>query len=75
MIKAKGQKEKDVPTSGGMIGGGKNKNYYTLPYVWIYNKSLEQIRSFGSEFGLSPSARTRIKVSEIDDAEDDLFTR
>jgi len=75
MIKAKGQKEKDVPTSGGMIGGSKSKAYFTLPYVWIYNKSLEQIRSFGSEFGLSPSARTRIKVSDIDDTEDDLFTR
>jgi len=47
----------------------------TSPYVWIYNKALEQIRSFGSEFGLSPSSRTRIKVVKPDEDEDDLFTK
>ena len=73
-LKEAGLKEKDTPTMGGMISGGKGKGYYTLPYVWIYNKSLEQIRSFGSEFGLSPSSRTRIKVSDLDDGDDDLFT-
>lgn len=75
-IKAAGKKESETPTSGGMIGGGKNnKNYYTLPYVWIYNKSLEQIRSFGAEFGLSPSGRTRLKAADFDDDNDDDLTK
>lgn len=73
-IKDAGGKESLTPTMGGMITGGKGKTYSTLPYVWIFNKSLEQIRSFGSEFGLSPSSRTKIKVPDNDDPHEDLFT-
>ena len=77
---AKGIKPSEQPMMGGMISSVKAKNekgefkstgkFNTLPYVWIYNKCLEQLRSFGAEFGLSPSSRTRIKV---DDTEDDDY--
>jgi phage terminase small subunit len=88
-FKEKGVKESEFPTKAGIILGGetyevvkkdgtKHKNrkaYSTTPYIWIYNKCLEQIRSFGAEFGLSPSSRTRIKVSDLDDDDEDLLTR
>jgi P27 family predicted phage terminase small subunit len=75
-IKTQNLKESEVPTTGGMVDQAETKKgYTTLPAVWIYNKSLEQIRSFGSEFGLSPSSRTRIKTSDLDDGDDDLLTR
>jgi P27 family predicted phage terminase small subunit len=30
------------------------------PYVAIANRAMEQIRTFGAEFGLSPASRTRL---------------
>ena len=85
MIREAGKKRSEVPTHGGLISGGelvKDKDgkerrtgYKTRPYVWVYNKSLEQIRSFGAEFGLSPSTRTRIRTADLEDADDDLFTK
>jgi P27 family predicted phage terminase small subunit len=44
----------------------------TNPYIWVINKCIEQLRSLGSEFGLTPSSRTKIKV-EKDDPGDDFF--
>ena len=61
--------------AGGMITKTPAGAWQTSPYVWIYNKSLEQIRSFGSEFGLSPSSRTKIKVVKPDTEDDDIFTQ
>ena len=73
-VKAKGLKPGEHPMMGGMISKGEGKGKFnTLPYVWIYNKCLEQLRSFGSEFGLSPSSRTRIKVEDLED-DDYLLT-
>jgi P27 family predicted phage terminase small subunit len=82
-VKQEGIREIDHPMMGGMISGQKKFNkdgkavstgkYNTLPYVWIYNKCLEQLRSFGAEFGLSPSSRTRIKVDDLED-DDYLLT-
>ena len=82
-VKSKGIKSSDHPMMGGMIAGVKildkdgkaisTGKYNTLPYVWIYNKCLEQLRSFGAEFGLSPSSRTRIKVEDTED-DDYLLT-
>lgn len=39
------------------------------PYLAIYNRAAEQVRQFGAEFGLSPSARVRLKGV----AQGDLF--
>jgi P27 family predicted phage terminase small subunit len=33
------------------------------PYVAIRDRALDQIRTFGSEFGMSPSARSRVKTT------------
>ena len=75
-IKEQGKKESEVATTGGMISATESKKgFATLPTIWIYNKSLEQIRSFGAELGLSPSTRTRIKTPEFEDADEDLFTK
>lgn len=35
-------------------------------WVRIQDKALEQIRAFCTEFGLSPAARTRIQVSDVE---------
>ena len=34
------------------------------PWNWIANRSLKQMESFFSEFGLSPAARTRIEIDK-----------
>ena len=70
MIKAGRKRNEDA---GGMITKTPTGAFQTVPYVWIYNKSLEQIRSFGSEFGLSPSSRTKIRVVKSDAEKDDNF--
>ena len=46
----------------------------TNPFIWIINKCIEQLRSLGSEFGLTPSSRTRIKVNRDYDDDEDFFT-
>ena len=71
MIKEGHKKNK---SSGGLIMQTSTGAWQTTPMVWIYNKALEQIRSFGSEFGLSPSSRTKIKVVKPDKGEDHNFT-
>jgi len=38
-------------------------NVITSPYLWVSNKAFEQMRKIGAELGLSPSARSRIKVN------------
>lgn len=40
-------------------------NGYLMPSPWlaICNKAIEQLRAFASEFGLTPSSRTRIHVA------------
>ena len=38
-------------------------NVTTSPYLWVANRSFEQMRKIGELLGLSPSARSRIKVN------------
>ena len=49
----------------------KSPSGYPLqsPYLAIFNRAVEQVRSLGAEFGLSPSARVRLKGV----AQGDLF--
>lgn len=42
------------------------------PAVTISNQAWQNLRSFGSEFGLSPASRTRLTIEKKDDAETDL---
>lgn len=41
-------------------------NLIQSPWVAIMNRSIEQIRQLGAEFGMTPSSRTRIHVERPD---------
>ncbi len=47
----------------GMTQTSKRGGLTTSPWVRIAHQQAELVRSFGSEFGLSPASRTRISVS------------
>ncbi len=51
---------------------GTVKYLQQVPQVSIANKALHQIRVFCSEFGLTPSSRSRIQVPGADDADDSM---
>ena len=42
------------------------------PFLAIANKAMEQVRSLMTEFGMTPSSRSRINV-QLQDDEDDAF--
>ena len=42
------------------------------PYLAIANKAMEQIRALLSEFGMSPSSRTRVHAAPVADEDDPL---
>lgn len=46
---------------------GGSTNIVANPNIAIANKYAQQIKSFGSEFGLSPSARLKLVVPKTDD--------
>lgn len=54
----------------------KSPNGYPIvnPWLSIANKAMEQMKAFGSEFGLTPASRTRIHVpdapKEVDPADE-----
>lgn len=43
------------------------------PYLAIVNQALKQMRAFLTEFGLTPSSRSRVQAAEPDDEGDDLL--
>ena len=47
------------------------------PYLAVANRALEQMRSFLSEFGMSPASRTRVsgQAELLDDSADDFLRR
>jgi len=42
------------------------------PYLAVANKAMEQIRAMLTEFGMSPSSRTRVHATPQPDEEDEL---
>ena len=48
----------------GMIGKTEGGYVQQLPYVSIAQKSLQLMKNLAAEFGLTPSARTRISVEK-----------
>jgi P27 family predicted phage terminase small subunit len=57
----------------GMIGKTESGYVQQLPYVSIAQKSLQLMKNLASEFGLTPSARSRLSVKPPEgDNEDDL---
>ena len=53
--------EKEIAKGGAVVLGSHDQPIRS-PWVVVANDALRQIREFGSEFGLSPAARTRIRV-------------
>ena len=45
------------------------------PYLAVANKCMEQMRSLLSEFGMTPSSRTKVQTWEPYNEEDDEFER
>ena len=37
----------------------------TNPLLWIANRAMEQMRQFSTEFGMTPSSRSRVAVRDI----------
>ena len=44
-----------------------NGNYVQSPWVSIQNKAAEAMHRYAQQFGMSPSARTRINVAQPED--------
>lgn len=59
--------EGNIQTDG-MIIPSPNGYPIVNPYLSIANKALQQLRGYLSEFGLSPSSRSRIKAKPGGDA-------
>ena len=62
------------PGLAGALTIGKSGRSYLSGYANTFNKALEQILKFGTEFGLSPSSRSRIRTNPDSGDDDDLFT-
>ena len=56
--------EKKLKEIGHPLYKSKNGTVTTSPWLWVANKALDQILKFASEFGMTPSARTRIHVEK-----------
>lgn len=58
----------------GMIGKTESGYVQQLPYVSIAQKSLQILKGFAQEFGLTPSSRSRMSVAdpESDDEMEEL---
>lgn len=48
----------------GSVVAGKDEYPIRSPYLLVAQKSFEQMKSMMTEFGMTPSSRTRIKVVE-----------
>jgi P27 family predicted phage terminase small subunit len=44
------------------------------PFLAIANRAMKQVKEFLVEFGMSPSARTRVSVTGASDDDDDFFS-
>ena len=47
-------------------------NVITSPRLWVANKAMEQMQKLASEFGMTPSARSRIKVEKPKEEENPM---
>jgi len=59
----------------GPVLKSNNGMYYQNPVLAVANKAMEQMLKFLTEFGMTPSSRTRIKVNpDRDNDGDDLLS-
>ncbi len=63
--------EKELEKGGTVV---KSPNGYPIqnPYLAVANQAAKQMQSLGSEFGLSPSARSRLDVQSQSQERDDF---
>ncbi|GAB5387074.1 MAG: phage terminase small subunit P27 family [Alphaproteobacteria bacterium] len=64
--------DRNIRKLGAVVKGHKNR-LSSSPWAREANAALEQMKAFGSEFGLSPVARTRL-ATEAPDPEDNSFS-
>lgn len=63
--------EKQVQKLGPIVKT-KNGNLIQNPYLAVANRAMKELRAWLSEFGMTPSSRSRVKVNENAD-KDDFF--
>lgn len=56
--------ESELDPDGGLVLQGKEGGgLYQHPMLAVANKAMDQLHKFASEFGMTPSSRTRVKVN------------
>ena len=48
----------------------KDGNFYQNPWMAVRNKQMELMHRYLTEFGMTPSSRTRIKADKIDEGDE-----
>ena len=61
--------EKEVQAQGLIVGG------YPNPYLAIASKAMDQMRSFLTEFGMTPSSKTRAVADKREKQEESRFAK
>lgn len=63
--------ERQVEATGGPVLTSKETgNLYQNPYLYVANRAWEQVRKMLTEFGLSPSARSRLNVAGVEEPDE-----
>ena len=62
--------EEQIKTHGVLVKGSKGYPVVS-PYLLVADKAIQQMRLLLAEFGMTPSARTRVSATAFDDNEDD----
>ena len=62
--------EEQIKTHGVLVKGSKGYPVVS-PYLQVANKAIQQMRMLLAEFGMTPSARTRVSATAFEDGEDD----
>ena len=67
--------ERELKIEGEILVSDK-KNLVQNPRLWVANRALEQMYKFLTEFGLSPSSRSRLKIDpKVEDEMDEYLKR
>ena len=66
------QAEAQVKKHGTIVKSPEKGFPMTSPYLTVANQALEAMRKLLIEFGLTPSSRSRIRVTPVPDSRNDL---
>ncbi len=61
-----------IDEAGGIKKYTEGKNSQTTPELSMMWKAIENIKSFGATFGMSPGSRARLTVQDLSDEDDDF---